>query len=177
MVGSALAGLLGYLIARRSLTPLRRMTAEAEAIGGSDLSRRLSPPARLDEIGRLTRTLNGMLSRLEAAIDRERTFAADASHELRTPLAILRAEVELARDRIQDPAARTSLDTALQEADRLARLVDDLLLLARADAGQLDGHSPHRPRRARQRRHRALADPGRPARCAPDLHRRRRRAR
>ena len=140
VVGSALAGLLGYVIARRSLAPVRRMTLEAEAIGGSDLSRRLSSPVRLDEVGRLTRTLNGMLARLEAAVERERDFAADASHELRTPLAILRAEVELTRDRVEDHAARSSLDTALQEADRLAALVDDLLLLARSDAGHLDGH-------------------------------------
>ncbi|MEX2290575.1 MAG: ATP-binding protein [Mycobacteriales bacterium] len=142
VLGTVLAGALGYVLARRSLMPLRRMTAEAEAIGGSDLTRRLSPPARLDEIGRLTRTLNGMLGRLESALNRERSFAADASHELRTPLAILRAEVELARDRIKNPTARASLDTALAEAARLGELVDDLLLLARADAGHLADHRP-----------------------------------
>ncbi len=120
LAGSALAGLIGYLIARRALAPVRQMTAEAEAIGGSDLSRRLSPPARLDEVGRLARTLNGMLARLDAAIGRERAFAADASHELRTPLAILTAEVELVRDRVDD-ASRAALDTALDEAARLAR--------------------------------------------------------
>lgn len=142
IAASAMAALIGYAIARRSLAPVRRMTAEAEAIGAADLSQRLSPPSRLDEVGRLTRTLNGMLARLEAALDRERAFAADASHELRTPLTILRAEVELARDRVHDRSARTSLDTALEEVARLSELVDDLLLLVRADAGHLDGRRP-----------------------------------
>lgn len=141
LAGSALAGAIGYLIARRALAPVRQMTAEAEAIGGSDLSRRLSPPARLDEVGRLTRTLNGMLARLDAAIGRERAFAADASHELRTPLAILTAEVELVRDRVDD-TSRSALGTALDEAARLSGLVDDLLVLARTDAGHLDDHRP-----------------------------------
>lgn len=142
LLGSTAAGALGYASARRSLLPLRQSTAEAEAIGTADLSRRLSVPSRMDEVGRLTRTLNGMLTRLEAAIVRERTFAADASHELRTPLAILRAEVELGRGRATDEAARASLDTALQEAARLSELVDDLLMLARADAGHLNDRRP-----------------------------------
>ncbi|WP_249523472.1 sensor histidine kinase [Modestobacter marinus] len=142
LFGVAVAGLLGFLIARRGLAPLRRMTGEAEVIGGSDLSRRLSAPARLDEIGRLARTLNGMLARLDAAICRERAFTADASHELRTPLAILRAEVELVRDRADDPSVRAALDTALAEATRLSGLVDDLLVLARADSGDLEDRRP-----------------------------------
>ncbi|GAB3350543.1 sensor histidine kinase [Modestobacter lapidis] len=142
LLGVAVAGLLGFGIARRGLAPVRRMTDEAEVIGGSDLSRRLSAPARLDEVGRLARTLNGMLARLDAAIGRERAFTADASHELRTPLAILRAEIELALDRADDPAVRSALDTALQEAARLSGLVDDLLVLARADSGDLGTHRP-----------------------------------
>ena len=142
VLAAAAAGVLGYGIARRGLAPVRRMTEEAERIGGTDLSRRLSPPARLDEVGRLARTLNGMLVRLDAAIGRERAFTADASHELRTPLAILRAEVELVRDKVDDPDVRSALDTALDEAARLSGLVDDLLLLARADAGDRDDHRP-----------------------------------
>ncbi|WP_324277226.1 histidine kinase dimerization/phospho-acceptor domain-containing protein [Blastococcus brunescens] len=142
LLGVAVAGLLGYVIARRGLAPVRRMTDEAEDIGGSDLSRRLSAPGRLDEVGRLARTLNGMLTRLDAAIGRERAFTADASHELRTPLAILRAEIELARDRAHDLSIQSALDTALEEAARLSGLVDDLLVLARADSGDLEDHRP-----------------------------------
>ncbi|TFV53670.1 HAMP domain-containing protein [Geodermatophilus sp. DF01-2] len=141
-LATLLAGLLGYGIARRGLAPVRRATDEALAISAADLSRRLSPPARLDEVGRLVHTLNGMLDRLSAAVARERTFTADSSHELRTPLAILTAEVELARDRTEDPAVRAGLGTALQEAGRISGLVDDLLLLARADAGSLETHRP-----------------------------------
>jgi signal transduction histidine kinase len=75
-----------------------------------------------------------MLERLEAAVARERGFTAEASHELRTPLAILRAEVELARAAAQEPAVQEGLDSALEEIDRLTAVVEDLLLLARADA-------------------------------------------
>ncbi len=133
LAGSAFAGLAGASISRRGLAPLARMAAEADAIGAYDLSQRLPVPARRDEIRQLGSTLNRMLDRLEAAVQRERDFAAEASHELRTPLAILRAEVELARA-VAEPAAREGLDSALEEIDRLAAVVEDLLLLARAGA-------------------------------------------
>ncbi|SFE96604.1 ATP-binding protein [Blastococcus tunisiensis] len=141
-LATVLAGVLGYGIARRGLRPVRRATAEAQAISAVDLSRRLSSPTRLDEVGRLVQTLNGMLDRLAAAVARERTFTADSSHELRTPLAILTAEVELARERARDPDVRAGLDTALEEAGRLSGLVDDLLVLARADSGHLESFRP-----------------------------------
>jgi signal transduction histidine kinase len=134
LAGSAFAGIAGASISRRGLAPLVRMAAEADAIGAYDLSQRLPVPARRDEIRRLGSTLNRMLDRLEAAVQRERDFTADASHELRTPLAILRAEVELARAAAAEPTAREGLDSALEEIDRLAAVVEDLLLLARADA-------------------------------------------
>lgn len=137
LLASSLAGLLGYAVARRGLSPIGQMTSEADEIGASDLTRRLSGPERLDEVGRLAATLNGMLDRVEAAIARERAFTADASHELRTPLAILRAEVELARNRASDADVRTGLSSALEEADRLAGLIDDLLVLARAEGDAL----------------------------------------
>lgn len=85
VLASALAGLLGYGIARRGLAPISRVTAEASDMGAGDLSRRLPEPDRLDEVGRLIVTLNGMLGRLDAAMERERQFTADARHELRTP--------------------------------------------------------------------------------------------
>lgn len=142
LAGAGLAGLLGYVIARRGLAPIRRMSRDAEAIGGSDLSRRLTAPVRHDEVGRLAATLNGMLARVEAGVTRERVFTSDASHELRTPLAILRAELELTRQSTSDPALRRSLDSALEECGRLTALVEDLLVLARTDAGPLVGQSP-----------------------------------
>ncbi|MGY1630723.1 sensor histidine kinase [Geodermatophilus sp. SYSU D01186] len=141
-LATVLAGLLGYVIAQRGLAPVRRATDEALAISAADLSRRLSPPAHPDEVGRLVQTLNAMLDRLAAAVARERIFTADSSHELRTPLAILTAEVELARDRTDDPAVRTALGTALDEAGRLSGLIDDLLVLARVDTGHLETERP-----------------------------------
>ena len=134
LVGSAFAAFAGASISRRGLAPLARMAAEADAIGAYDLSQRLPVPARRDELGRLGSTLNRMLERLEAAVARERGFTAEASHELRTPLAILRAEVELARAAAEEPAVQEGLDSALGEIDRLTAVVQDLLLLARADA-------------------------------------------
>ncbi len=142
ILASLLAGLIGYGIARRGLAPIGRMTDEADEIESSNLSRRLSAPNRMDEVGHLARTLNGMLERLDAAIARERAFSADASHELRTPLAILRAEVELARQESKDVSTRAALQSALEEADRLAGLIDDLLVLARADADRVGGRRP-----------------------------------
>jgi len=135
LVGSAVAGLAGIAIARRWLRPLQRMAAQAEAMGAYDLSQRLPAPARRDEIGRLGQTLNRMLERLDAVVQHERDFIADVSHELRTPLAIARAEIELVRDRLGEEPLRAGLTSALEEIDRLAAVVDDLILLARADDG------------------------------------------
>jgi heavy metal sensor kinase len=131
------SALAGWMVARRGLAPVDRMTARAAEIHVGDLDQRLPVPHSDDEIARLGKTLNSMLQRLSEAIERERAFTADASHELRTPLAILRAEVELARDRAADADVKASLNSALEEADRLSALVDDLLVLARADADRL----------------------------------------
>ncbi|MBA3424705.1 MAG: HAMP domain-containing protein [Rubrobacter sp.] len=111
-----------------------RFAAEADAIGALDLSQRLSTPPTVDEIGRLGATLNRMLERLDAALRRERQLTAEVGHELRTPLAIIRAEVELLGDRIVDEQLRTSLESVLEEVDRTTGVIDDMLLLARADA-------------------------------------------
>ena len=141
LVGPAalvLASLLGYGLATAALRPVESMRAEASAISASEPGRRLPLPGSHDEIYRLGETLNAMLDRLEAALERERTFVADAGHELRTPLAILRAELELAlrRPRSQAELERT-VRSAAAEAERLALLADDLLVLARADQGRL----------------------------------------
>ncbi len=129
-----LVSLGGYLLATAALRPVERMRAEAAAVSGVELGRRLTLPAARDEISRLGETLNEMLARLDDAIERERRFVADASHELRTPLAVLQAELELALRRPR-PAEEleTALRSAAEESERLARLAEDLLVLARAD--------------------------------------------
>lgn len=135
LAGSAVAGLAGLMITRHGLRPLKRMAAQAEAMGAYDLSERLPVPARRDEIGQLGRTLNQMLERLDSVVRREREFIADASHEFRTPLAIARAEIELVRAKLVPEPLRAGLTSALEEIDRLSAVVEDLILLARADDG------------------------------------------
>jgi len=133
----ALAGALGYLLAARALRPVETMRGRAEEINLKRSGERLPLPEAEDELRRLGETLNAMLGRLEASLERERVFVADASHELRTPLAILRAELELAarpnRSREELAAAVAS---AVEEVDRLSRLAEDLLVIARADQGR-----------------------------------------
>lgn len=130
--------LLAYLLAGAALRPVEAMRAEAAAISGSEPGRRLPRGDANDEISRLSETLNEMLDRLERAIERERSFVADASHELRTPLALLRAELDLAlrRERTQ-PELEAAIRSAAAETERLVRLAEDLLVLAQADEGRL----------------------------------------
>lgn len=130
---SVLAGLLGWLIARRALSPIARLTQSANELKGSELSGKLPEPVTRDEVGHLARTLNDLLERLHQARRRERAFTADASHELRTPLAILRTELELARRHVRDERIAEAIDSALQECERISGLVEDLLVLARSD--------------------------------------------
>jgi two-component system OmpR family sensor kinase len=114
------------------------MRRKAAAVGEGDPGARLPVPPADDEIGRLGETLNAMLARLEGAIEHERGFVADASHELRTPLAILKTELELAlREGRTEQELRAALRSASDETDRLSRLADDLLVLARSDRGGL----------------------------------------
>jgi signal transduction histidine kinase len=132
-----LAGAAGWLVARKGLRPIARMTADAKRISARDPFPRLAVPPTGDEVAHLGTTLNELLDRIEEGRQREREFTADASHELRTPLAILRAELELARVHATDERFVRALDSALEESDRLGQLVEDLLLLARTDALQL----------------------------------------
>ena len=128
----------GWLLAGAALRPVRRMSQEADAISLAQAGRRLPHPEGEDEIAQLGRTLNAMLDRIEAAFARERMFLDDASHELRTPIAVLRAELEVALLESGDrEALERSLRSALEEANRLAHLAEDLLVLARASAGRL----------------------------------------
>ena len=114
------------------------MRSRAAAISASRPSERLPAPEARDEIGALGRTLNEMLDRLEAALARERRLVSDASHELRTPLTTMRAELELALRGERDAAElRAAIASADEEARRMSRLADDLLVLARSDQGRL----------------------------------------
>jgi two-component system OmpR family sensor kinase len=133
-VALLLASLLGYAIASAALRPVEAMRAEAAVISGAEPGRRLPVAPAHDEISRLGSTLNEMLERLEHALARERGFVADASHELRTPLARLQSELELALRRPRSPdELEAAIRSASVETDRLARLADDLLVLARSD--------------------------------------------
>lgn len=137
-----LASLLGYGLARAALRPVESIRAEAAAISGEQPTRRLPVPRARDEIGRLATTLNGMLERLERSRARERRFVADASHELRTPLALLKAELELARREGRSPDELAgAVSSAADEVDRLIRLAEDLLVLARLDEDGLPVHA------------------------------------
>jgi two-component system, OmpR family, sensor kinase len=129
---------LGYWLSRAALRPVEEMRAEAAAISGEDTGRRLHQGEANDEISRLGETLNEMLARLERAIQKERSFVADASHELRTPLALMKAELDLAlRKPRTGPELEEALRSASAETDRLVRLAEDLLVLAQADDGRL----------------------------------------
>jgi signal transduction histidine kinase len=129
---------LSWLLIGRTLRPVERIRAEAAEITGSDLHRRIRQPPGDDEIGRLTRTLNDMLARLESSSSRQRRFVADASHELRTPLAALRTSLEVGMAHPDHAPWPTLAERAVAETTRLQRLVEDLLILARAD----DDHLP-----------------------------------
>jgi signal transduction histidine kinase len=134
----AIAG-CGWILAGAALRPVERLTEEAEAISLREEGQRLPQPPGDDEIAHLGRTLNAMLDRVEGSLARERAFVDDASHELRTPLSILRGELELACGRPGSRAEmKRSLESALQEAEQLGRLTEDLLTLARADGSRLD---------------------------------------
>jgi two-component system OmpR family sensor kinase len=142
LVGGPIALVLmsigGYLLAGAALRPIESMRRRAAEISASSLDERLPVPPADDEVSRLGRTLNEMLARLEDGLERERRFVADASHELRTPLATLRAELELALRRSRTTQEfENSIRSAAEETDRLSRIADDLLILARAEQGAL----------------------------------------
>ena len=142
LIGGPIALLLtsfgAFLLAGAALRPIEAMRRRAAEISASSLDDRLPVPEASDEVARLGKTLNEMLARIEDGLARERRFVADASHELRTPLAMLKAELELALRRARSPEElERSIRSAAQETDRLARIADDLLLLALAEQGTL----------------------------------------
>ena len=128
----------GWLLSRRATRPIERISETAQAISGSDLSRRIPVEEAASELGSLAQTLNETFDRLEAAFQRQVRFTADASHELRTPLAVIHSHAELALTKERTAAEyKQSLETCLRAAKRTRSLVDALLVLARADAGRL----------------------------------------
>jgi len=138
-----LAGIGGYLLATHSLAPLNWMAAQAREITGSNLNRRLEIGHAAEELVVLAASFNELLARLDESFEAMRRFVADASHELRTPIAVIRGEADVALSHDRGAAEyRESLAIVLDESRRLSRLVDDLLNLARADAGRvkLDVH-------------------------------------
>ena len=133
-----LAAFAGYGLAAAALRPVEAMRRRAEVVSAHETGQRLPLPKAQDELRALAVTLNDMLARLEAAFEHERRFLGDASHELRTPLALLRAELDLAlrRTRSREELERV-VRSAAEETERLSRLADDLLLVARSDQGGL----------------------------------------
>jgi signal transduction histidine kinase len=134
IVALALGG--GVWLGRRALAPVARITSDARAITDSNLSARLAVPRSRDELQLLSETLNEMLGRIERSFTRTRQFTADASHELRAPLTLIlaAAEYSLRRERSREDLV-DSLRKILREAQRTTALIDDLLMLARGDAG------------------------------------------
>ena len=128
----------GVFLAGRALAPIDRLTRVARQITAEDLSQRLDMDLPDDEVGRLARTFDDMIARLDEAFKRQRRFTADASHELRTPLTAIKGQAEVALQRDREPAEyKQVLEAVNHEVDRLIRLVGSLLTMARADAGQI----------------------------------------
>jgi len=134
----ALAALGGWWVASRNVAPLGWMAEQASAISGSNLDKRLEIGRAARELTVLAASFNELLARIDQSFDSMRRFVADASHEMRTPIAVVRGEAEVALSLDRTPAEyQASLGLILDESRRLSRLVDDLLQLARADAGHV----------------------------------------
>jgi heavy metal sensor kinase len=132
-----IAGIGGFLLAKKSLAPVVAMANQADRISANNLHERLHVGQQNDELHQLARVFNDLLARLDGSFESMRGFVADASHELRTPLAIIRGEADVALSEDREPSEyRDSLVIIQDEAKRVSRIVDDMMALARADAGQ-----------------------------------------
>ena len=137
-----IAGLGSYGLGRAALSPVERLRREVAALSDTGRGATVAVPRTNDEIAALAQTMNELLARLHNALDRQRAFVADAAHELRTPFAVLQGELELASRPGRDPEELpVALGRASQEAARLTRLANDLLLLARSDEEQIEVHA------------------------------------
>ena len=136
-----IAGAGGFFLATKNLAPVRWMAEQARSITDKSLHQRLDIGAANEELMMLADSFNELLSRLDRSFETMRRFVADASHELRTPIAVIRGEADVALDHDRGPAEyKESLAVIQDEARRLTRLIDDLLNLARADAGHVSLH-------------------------------------
>ena len=135
-----LVGLVVWVLVGRALRPVEAIRARVDAISGTTMDRRVPVPNTDDEVARLARTMTGMLDRLESASARQRAFVSDASHELRSPVSTIRTELEVASADPEQADWPAVAHRTLGETDRLSRLVDDLLALARLD----ETHGPGR---------------------------------
>jgi heavy metal sensor kinase len=134
----ALAGIGGYVLARRALAPIDHLAAEARRITADRLHQRLSVPNEKDEIGRLAAVINDTFARLDSSFAQLRRFTADASHELRTPLTVVRSIGEMGLRETRTAAEyKDAIGSMLEEVDRLTRMVETLLRLSRGDAGTI----------------------------------------
>lgn len=144
VLGLIISSLAGYFMSRQALTPIAAIAAEAQRINDKNLNIRLPELETQDELAALSNTLNQMLSRIEAGYQSVRSFTANAAHELRTPVALLRAETEVALAFPRDAAYyRNTCDRIFENSVQMTRLIDQLLSLARADAG-VDTFRPER---------------------------------
>jgi heavy metal sensor kinase len=135
-VGLVVSSLAGYFMSRKALTPIAAIAAEAQHINDKNLNSRLPTLASHDELATLSNTLNQMLERIEAGYQSVRSFTANAAHELRSPVALLRAETEVALAFPRDAAYyRDTCERILKHSMQMTHLIDQLLALARADAG------------------------------------------
>jgi heavy metal sensor kinase len=133
-----IAGCGGLFLSSRALQPISQITQTAQAISAIDLAQRLNYKGAKDEVGQLATTFDQMLERLQAGFEREQRFTADAAHELRTPLTVIKGRIDVTRSRERTPDEyEQTLQDLEQEVDRLIRLSNGLLLLARIDRGQL----------------------------------------
>ncbi len=133
------AGAGGWMLARKALSPVARMTREASELGVGRLDERIDVPTSSDELHHLATTLNSMLDRLQRGVEEKRRFVADASHDLRTPLAVMRSELDVS---LRAPGltadSKEVLTSTLDEVERMSRIVESLLTLARIDEGSLE---------------------------------------
>ena len=143
----ALAGIAGFHLARRSLAPLEEIASQAEQITAENLHARLPVQNPADEVGHLARVFNDVFARLEESFERLQRFTSDASHELRTPLAAIRTVGEVGLQKSKSTADyQDTIGSMLEEVNRLTRLVENLLSISRAEAGQMQlGLSPLSP--------------------------------
>ncbi|GAB4536839.1 MAG: ATP-binding protein [Anaerolineales bacterium] len=143
-VALLLMGVVGVFLADRALQPIDRITRTAAAISAGTLARRIGYQGADDELGRLARTFDQMLDRLEDFFRREQRFVSDAAHELRTPLTVLKGQMEVTLSRPRKPAEyQRVLQALLEQVDRLIRLSNALLFLSRADQQQVDWQPAH----------------------------------